>query len=75
MKTFNEMKQSQQPKKTLSKERRELMLMIIDDFPPCIAIMHQLDHYRHCDRFLKWLLWNKIKGKDLFEWIKTIFNY
>ena len=58
----------------MKKERRELMLSVINDYPPCIPIMHQLSHYVHCDKFLRFLLLNKITGRDLFDWVKIEFN-
>lgn len=33
-------------------------------------IMHQLSHYRDCDKILKWLIRNKIVGFNLFDWLK-----
>ena len=74
MKTFHEISKAQVPKRTMSNERRELMLAVINDFLPCVSIMSQLVHYRYCDRFLKWLISNRLTGRDFFEWFKIMFN-
>lgn len=53
----------------LTKERKELMMQVVDDDLTVIPIMHQLSRYVHCDKFLKWLIANRITGKDLRYWL------
>lgn len=54
----------------LSSTRKDLMHLVINDNPVLVPIIHQLTHYRCCDSFLKWLVINKITGRNLVEWLK-----
>ena len=60
--------------RTLSDQRKNLMLNVISGNNLIVPIMHQLTHYRDCDNFLKWLVMNKIQGKNLIDWLKVNFD-
>lgn len=47
---------------------------VIDGNPSLVPIMHQLTHYRDCDKFLKWLVSNNITGLNLISWLKEKFD-
>lgn len=50
--------------------RRELIFKVIDEDQSLIPTMHQLNHYVHCDKFLAWLINNRLTGKNFKEWFK-----
>lgn len=50
--------------------RKELILKTINGDINLVETMHSLTRYRDCDRILKWLLRNNIKGSNLSDWIK-----
>ena len=58
----------------MSPFRREMMLRVVDGNPTLIPVMHQLTHYRDCDKFLKWLITNNITSKNLVEWLRDTFR-
>ena len=56
---------------SLTRKRKELMLEVINGNPFVVPIMHQLIHYKDCNKFLKWLIKNQIVGYNLLDWIKV----
>lgn len=64
----------QKPRYRMTDRTRSLMLLVINDNPQLLPIMHQLLHYRHCDNFLRWLCLNKITGSNLIDWLKVCHN-
>ncbi len=58
----------------MTPKRKNLMHKVINDQMALVPIMHQLDRYTHCDKFLTWLIRNKITGQNLVEWLKIYHN-
>jgi len=54
--------------------RKELMHKVIGGYPPNVAVMHQLSHYRFCDGILRWLIASDITGFNLADWLKINHN-
>lgn len=50
---------------TMSHERRELMLAVMDGDYDLVGTLHLFSRYRHCDTFLRWLLVNRYTGRSL----------
>lgn len=59
---------------TLTNKTKELMLIVIDNNMALVPIMHQLSHYRDVNKFLKWLIMNRIIGFNLLDWLKINHN-
>ncbi len=63
------------PMKTaLSPQRKEAMHELMDGIPDLAGTMHILHQYAHCDKILKWLIENDLKGKNLVEFITKKFQ-
>lgn len=59
----------------MTNERRRLYLDVMDGYIGLINIMYQWEHLVRCDDILKWLLANNLRGKKLYETIKTDFAF
>jgi len=55
-------------------ERKDLMHVVMNGKFELLPILHQLTHYKDCDKFLKWLHLNNITGINLIEWLKINHN-
>ena len=58
----------------MSNKTKDLMLIVVNDNPVLIPVMHQLSHYVYRDVILKWLLNNNIIGRNLADWLKITHN-
>jgi hypothetical protein len=58
----------------MSPQRRELFQSVLDDNFDILPVLHQLSRYTDCDKILKWLIINNIRGKNLQEWLKVHFE-
>jgi len=58
------------PIASLSVERRTLMHAVMDGQFELAGAMHCLAQYKHCDTFLRWLVFNRITGKNLKSLLK-----
>lgn len=54
----------------MTPQRRSLIHAVMDGELTVLPLCHQLIHYRSCDKFLKWLVLNRITGKTLLSWLK-----
>jgi len=61
-------------KKGITEKRKNLIHMTMNGEYGLLPIMHQLTRYVDCDRFLNWLINNRLTGRDLLEWINTHHN-
>lgn len=57
----------------MNEYRRELLFRVLDDEPKLLPTLHQLDHYVRCDDMLRWLIQNRLTGKNLLSWMNLYF--
>lgn len=51
--------------------RKDLIQMAMNDKFELLPVMHQMSRYADCDKFLKWLIENRITGLVLSDWLKN----
>ena len=69
---FNNRSKAVKPK--MSQEAKELMHKVMDGQIVLVPVIHQLTRYVDHEKFLKWLVINKITGANLLDWIKINFR-
>jgi len=55
---------------SMTPERRDLILKVVDDCMENVPICHQITSYRYCDNILKWLINHQFTGKKLRPWMR-----
>ena len=62
--------------KPMDHRRRDMMLRIIDDvstqndFNLITTFLYHMDRLSRCEHILKWLILNRLTGKNFSEWVK-----
>ncbi len=56
-----------------SEARRQLFLQVMDGDARLGAILFAWNDFARCDEILKWLIVNRITGKNLHAWLQQTF--
>ena len=49
-------------------------MRVLNDEPGVLPYLHHLDGYVRCDAMLKWLISNRLVGKEFLRWAKFHFG-
>lgn len=58
----------------MTEQKRQLMLEVMDGFPPNATLLYHLNSFTRCEQILLWLIKNRVTGKNLFEFHKVQFQ-
>ena len=58
----------------MTPKRRALMFKVMDDKEEILSYLYHLNSFVRCDDILKWLIDNKLTGKEFLSWAKFHFG-